>query len=216
MNKFLFLVAALALLVVGGVAVLVTPVTAGNKDVTTADVFEFDPFPVHGEQVEGAQARLKTDEEGANLQLKTSGLEPGTAVTVWWVLFNQPENCEGYPDTSCGLADLENPDVAAEITYATGTVIGRNGKANFKAELAVGHTDQEWFGNGFTNPTGAEIHAIVHTHGQVIAGLEDNMISTFRGGCGDDEMIAPGHPAYDDGIPGPNKCEDLQFAVLQQ
>lgn len=211
-----FLLVGLVLGVMALVAVLVAPATARNNNVATADVFEFDPFPVHGEQVEGGQARLKTSEQAATLHLKTAELEPGIAVTVWWVIFNQPENCEGYPDTPCGLGDLENPDVVAEITYATGAVIGSNGKANFKADLAVGHTDQEWFGNGFTNPTSAEIHTIVHTHGQVIAELEDNMISTFRGGCRDDEMIVPGHPAYDDGIPGPNKCDDLQFAVLQQ
>jgi hypothetical protein len=211
-----FLVVVLILVVVGLVAVFVTPVTARNNNVTTADVFEFDPFPVPGEQVEGGWAQLKTNDQGATLHLKTAELEPGTAVTIWWVIFNQPENCEGYPDGSCGLIDLENPDVVPEITYATGAVIGSNGKANFQADLAVGHTAQEWFGNGFTNPTGAEIHTIVHSHGQVIPELKDNMTSTFRGGCGDDEMIVPGHPAYNDGIPGPNQCEDLQFSVLQQ
>lgn len=215
MKKF-FVVGVLVLLIVGVVAVFVTPVTAGNNSATTADVFEFDPFPEPGQQVEGAWARLKSNEEGLSLHLKTAELEPGNAVTVWWVIFNQPENCAAYPDAPCGLGDLENPAAVPEITYATGTVIGSNGKANFKAELAVGHTSQEWFGNGLTNPTGAEVHTIVHTHGQVIPELKDNMISTFRGGCADDAMIVPEHPAYEDGIPGPNQCIDLQFAVLQQ
>ena len=213
MKKVYLMIGALLLILVGVVAV---PALAQGRNTRVADVFAFDPFPVHGEQVVGAEAKLQSSEAGLRLRLKTAELEPNTAVTIWWVIFNNPEQCAGYPDTECGLADLENPDVAAEITYATGEVVNRNGRARFSASLAPGHTAQEWFGNGLINPTTAEVHVIVHSHGPVIPELEVDMLSTFRGGCRDDEMIAPGHPAYEDGIPGPNQCEDLQFAVFQQ
>ena len=36
--------------------------------------------------------------------LKSDELEPGTAVTLWLVLFNAPENCEG----GCGSDDFSN------------------------------------------------------------------------------------------------------------
>ena len=111
-------------------------------------MFTFDPFPVHGEQVTGAKARLRGSEDDLQLRLKTAELEPDTAVTIWWVIFNNPENCAGYPETECGLVDLENPDVAAEITYATGGVVNRNGRLRVSGALAPGHTSQEWFGNG--------------------------------------------------------------------
>ena len=216
MNKFYIAVGVVVLLVGGLLVTVVSPALAWGRSGLTADIFAFDPFPVHGEQVDGGQAWLRTNDNEVQLRLKTAELEPNTAVTIWWVIFNNPEQCAGYPDTECGLADLENPEVAAEITYATGAVVGRNGRARFAAKLATGHTAQEWFGNGLTNPTGAEIHVIVHSHGPVIPELRDDMISTFRGGCRDDEMIIPGHPAYEDGTPGPNRCEDLQFAVFQQ
>ena len=209
-------ITALLLLLMAIAAVTVSAAAAANMQVTKSDVYEFDPFPVPGEQVSQAQAILMTDEAGARLRLKSADLTPGDAVTIWWVIFNQPEACAAYPTGTCGLDDLANPDVAAEITYATGNVINRYGKARFSAQLEVGHTAQEWFGNGFTNPTGAEIHVVVHSHGQVIPELLDDMIGTFRGGCRDDEMITPEHPAYEDGTPGPNQCVDLQFAVFQQ
>lgn len=79
-NEKFLVVVVLVLGVVGLVAVLVAPATARNNNITTADAFEFDPFPVPGEQVEGGQARLRTSEQGATLHLKTAELEPGIAV----------------------------------------------------------------------------------------------------------------------------------------
>jgi hypothetical protein len=187
----------------------------GPANITTADVYSFDPM---GEQVMGANARLVTNEAGATIQLKTSDLTPGDAVTVWWVIFNYPEACAAYPYAPCTVDDLmNNPGaVGAEVTYAAGNVVGGSGISNFAGHLSTGHTDQEWFGNGLTNPTGAEIHLVVRTHGEIIPGLVHDMISTFRGGCHDDHEINPDHPAYDDGVPGPNQCQDLQFTILQQ
>jgi hypothetical protein len=217
MNKSKMIRVTAVLILVTLIATITVSVAAANNgQITVTDVFKFDPFPTPGEQVPQAQAILLTDEAGARLRLKTAELTPGDAVTIWWVIFNQPEACAAYPTGACGLDDLANPDVAAEITYATGNVINHNGKVRFSAQLEVGHTAQEWFGNGFTNPTGAEIHVVVRSHGQVIPELLDDMLGTFRGGCQDDEVITPDHPAYEDGTPGPNQCVDLQFAVFQQ
>jgi hypothetical protein len=217
MNKYKILsLTALVMMLFSMVFAAAGPAAAADKQITRADVFAFDPFPAVGQQVPEAWAKLTTDENGAGLLMQTSNLIPGDAVTIWWIIFNYPEECAAFPGGSCGLADLENPAVAPEILYATGAVINNNGKAHFAAQLGAGHTAREWFGNGLINPEGAEIHVISHSHGQAIPGLVDNMISTYRGGCMDDDFIAPGHPAYEDGIPGPNQCVDLQFAVFQQ
>ncbi len=205
-----------ALLLLAGTA---STILAGGKSTTFSNVYEFNPFPVHGEQVEGATATLRTDEKGARVKLNTGGLTPGDAVTLWWIIFNNPENCEGYPDSACTLNDLlGNPaGVGSEVTYADGNFVNQNGKIFFDGYLAKGETPiLGWFGNGFTNPEGAEIHVVVHSHGQVIDGLASEMISTFRAGCADDDFINESHPAYGNGTPGPNQCVDLQFAVFQQ
>lgn len=217
MNKYKLLSAtALVMLLLSMLQMTVAPAAASDKQITRTDVTKFDPFPVAGDTVGEAWAKLTTDENGADLLLNTADLTPGDAVTIWWVIFNNPEECAAFPQGTCGLVDLGDPDVAAEITYATGDVINNNGKAHFSAQLGVGHTSQEWFGNGLIDPTGAEVHVIVRSHGQVIPELAANMISTFRGGCHDDDFITPGNPGYEDGIPGPNQCVDLQFAIFQQ
>jgi hypothetical protein len=107
--------------------------------------------------------------------------------------------------------------VQAEITHATGNVIGASGKGNFGAYLPaaeVGEVPGGWFGNGFTNPTGAEIHMAIHSHGEMIPSLVTEMISTFRGGCVDSASYPP--PAADDGLEGPNECATVQFTVFKQ
>lgn len=59
------------------------------------------------------------------------------------------------------------------------------------------------FGRGLTNPTQAEIHAVVRTHGPVIPGMVDEQIHTFNGGC-------------DPGQPNEGQCQDLQFTAFRQ
>jgi hypothetical protein len=96
------------------------PASSHNAaNITTADVYSFDPL---GEQIMGANARLVTNEAGATMQLNTSDLTPGDAVTVWWVT-------PAYPDAPCTVDDLmNNPGaVGAEVTYAAGNVIGDSG-----------------------------------------------------------------------------------------
>jgi hypothetical protein len=77
--------------------------------------------------------------------------------------------------------------------------------------------DEAWFGNGFTNPMGAEIHVVINDHGLLIPDMADTMLNTYRGGC-QDEGLPPPFPAtaISDGEPGPNTCRLVQFAIFQQ
>lgn len=43
---------------------------------------------------EGATAQLKRTKSGAAYSFRTTGLEKGHVVTMWWVIFNNPEECE--------------------------------------------------------------------------------------------------------------------------
>lgn len=58
--------------------------------------------------------------------------EGPTAMTIWWVVFNAPENCSATP---CPLSDLPEPDVQASMFYATGTLADDEGRAMFVASL---------------------------------------------------------------------------------
>lgn len=148
---------------------------------------------------------LNRNNNGVTARLRTTDLEPGSAVTMWWVVFGDPTECAGSP---CALADLGNPDVKGDVLYAAGHVVG-NGKANFGAHRAEGDTDgsiADLFGlpaaEGLVDARASEVHLVVRTHGPAIPGLISEQIHSFNGGC-------------DPGQPNEGLCEDIQFAIHQ-
>jgi hypothetical protein len=168
-------------------------------------------------EVEGAQVSLLRRPTGLGLNIQTSGLPPGETMTIWWAVFNFPEHCEHpIPGVAqCGEPDLFNEDVAAAVLYATGHVIGGSGRGNFAASLNVGdlrgcQSPLQEFGlckDGLTNPSGAEVHFVVRSHGPRIPGLVSEQIRTFAGGCTPETSFGAGT--------GPNECVDLQFGIIQ-
>jgi hypothetical protein len=131
--------------------------------------------------------------------MHTTGLTPGTAVTLWWAIFNNPHNCATRP---CTPADLSNPSVQGSVASAGGKIIGADGAATFGAFRAVGDKTGVFPGigtaEGLLNGTRAEIHLVTRTHGQ--ANLNDpvmlnEQLSLFNGGC------------------PPNICTNLQASI---
>ena len=145
-------------------------VSAKASSKQTADVQYFEDE----ELVEGSSATLHRTNNGVTLNVKTSDLVPGDAYTVWFVVWNS-----GY---------IDGPPSA--VLFATGHVIGGNGKGNFSARLSED-------GTGLTNAEGAEIHIVIRSHGQPIPGMVDDQIHTFGGGC------------------ETNDCADHQFAIFE-
>ena len=167
--------------------------------------------------VPGAIATLVTTDAGAQVTLRTSGLAAGHPHTVWFVAINRPDQCAAAPTCTAGDILFRTEAVDAEVVYLTGAVVGNHGKAGFAGSIRAGDVPHGWFGNGLTNPRGAEIHLILMDHGPAIPGLVDNQISTLRGACTDASVPAAFPPvAFADGTPGPNTCRLVQFAVLAQ
>jgi hypothetical protein len=170
--------------------------------------------PVRG--VPGAEASLVTNDAGAHVRLTTSGLPPGHPHTVWFVAINDPDQCSARPCTPVDIL-VNSAAVKSEVTFAAGNIVGGEGTATFAGTVRAGTVRGGWFGNGLTNPRGAEIHLIVQDHGPKIAGLVGNQLSTVRGGCTDASLPVLYPPAaFADGIPGPNTCRLRQFAIFQQ
>ncbi len=166
-----------------------------------------------GSAVAGAWSSLRTGAGGADVTVSTSELPAGNAVTLWWVIFNHPEKCtHGHLGLRCGGGDLlafgGDPAVGSSVLYADGHVIGGAGKGNYHASLATGDATGALFGNGLTNPLGADIHLVLHSHGPVIPGLVHEQTHSFGAGCNN---VPPGT-----GTPGPNTCEDIQFSAHEQ
>lgn len=145
------------------------------------------------------------------LQLKTTKLEEQTAATLWLVVFNKPENCDG----PCDEPDLFNPATESDVLYSDGRIIQKTGNATYTGKREVGDNSGSLFNilglpsPGLKDSQKAELHLIVRSHGQLIEGMITSMITTFNGGCTFDGL--PNDSRL--GIPGPNTCEDLQFSV---
>jgi hypothetical protein len=174
--------------------------------------------PALGEMVtiENAAALLLTDDDGASISMRTALLTPGHVYTAWWLIVNNPEACAARPCTPTDV--LNNTEaVKADVGYADGLVADENGRGNFAAYLPVGELTDYWFGNGLTNPRGAEIHIVIHDHGPVIPELAANMLMTYRGGC-TDGSLPPTFPDFtkEFGKAGGNTCKMVQVVQFEQ
>jgi len=127
----------------------------------------------------------------------TTGLTPGTVVTAWFGIFNNPGNCATRP---CTPADFSNPAVAGSRVNFGGQIIGADGSATYGAFLKIGDTSTAFDGPGLLNPLRAEIHLVTRTHGQAILDNPEvlkQQLGMLNGGC------------------PPNTCANIQASVHQ-
>jgi hypothetical protein len=140
--------------------------------------------------------QLTRNTDGLQLTLDVDGLIPGHAYSVWWVVWNNPEFCDG----ACDDPDVGSEDVKVEVLYAAGSVAGGT-KGNFGATLkeddVTGSINGEFFNlpnnGGLLDAMKAEIHVVLRSHGPAIPGQVDQQISTYAGGCN------PSDPNYNGG-----------------
>jgi hypothetical protein len=172
--------------------------------------------------VTGTSTLTRTD-RGISAVLHTSELTPGHAMTLWFIVFNNPGACAGSP---CSIEDLLlNPDVQGDFLVAAGNIVGGNGEASYGGHLQVGDIrGSGWLeiGNpdravGLLNPRSAEIHLAVHSHGPALRGEElKAQISSYTGGCetflGNQYGIAQG---FQDVPMAPHECSTIQASVYQ-
>lgn len=173
------------------------PLAVGATKPMESPVYLFSDHSI----IAKAASYLKTNKEGASMRLHTSELTPKNAVTVWWLVFNHPENCtHGTAPYSCGREDLAplggDPSVESSVIFGAGRVIGGKGEGKFSSHLSVGDTEDALFGSGLTNPLGAEIHFVVRDHGPKDPSLMPGQIREVNV-CN-------------------TTCEDLQFSVQTQ
>jgi hypothetical protein len=197
-------VVALAVMMIGGAAI-----AAGHLQPSTTDVQNTSWFADDSDA--GGKSILTRTQTMVVATVEAANLEPGDVHTLWFVVFNEPEDCS---DGVCGEDDIFGPDgnlneagiVAAQIGIgnASGNVAKSNGTAEFGAVLRQGlnNDHQVLFPAGFggasvltANPNDAEVHVIVQTHGQARGGSQLSMQLTYV-----DAACTP-------------LCGDIQFAV---
>jgi hypothetical protein len=166
--------------------------------------------------VEGATARLLRTDDRLITRTNSRELTPGHVQTLWWVIFNNPDECATTP---CGMGDLFVDEVEASCQIADGAVTAHDGQASFFDRLAIGESRDSClphFGgtdHGLVNPLGAEVHLMVHDHGPLQPGKVPEMRSTFDGGCDFDD---PDYPLGTFGIvpQETGQCATIQAALF--
>ena len=199
MKRHVVIVLAIASMVLAGTSVGL----AGPAQKSSSTLFWLPPSGQSG-MLAGSTATLVRNDGGISTTVRTHGLEPGSAYTVWWVVFNSPAGCtpsEPGHEPECGEDDIFRSEAQAAVLYAAGNVVGEDGRAGFGAHLSEGDTSGQIVGtsSGLTNPREAEVHLVLRTHGRAVPGYVDDQVSTFNGGC-------------NGGEPNEGQCKNVQAA----
>jgi hypothetical protein len=148
----------------------------------------FRPVIVFGgsEVIPAAGSILVRNRDNVFATMHTTGLTPGTVISLWWTIFNNPHNCATRP---CTPADLAISSVEGSVISAGGKLIGADGAATFGAFRTVGDTTGVFTGlgtgRGLLDPLRAEIHLVARTHGPALNDpmLFGQQLTLFNGGC---------------------------------
>jgi hypothetical protein len=160
---------------------------------------------------------LHRNSSGITVNYKTTGLTPGYAYTIWWVIWNNPQEC-AVPG-ACNDSDFATPElVGVDVLYAAGHVVDDSGVGNFSGRLNVDDDSKsinDLFGlppaGGLQsgNTYSAEVHLVLRSHGPAIPGEVNEQISGYLGGCSDPFAIAPFTEIPDE----VGECGDIEFAI---
>ena len=174
--------------------------------------FTLEPINNFGTQDEIADAfsvLVRNDDE-VSMMFHAGDLNPGDAVTTWWVIFNNPEACS---DGVCNGDDLPQnggaPEVDAAMLFADGQIVDEGGKAQFTARLEVNDASNAYAfeTSGLTDAENAEIHLVARTHGPALedADLLAAQLNSLNGGCENGSEAS--------GIAGPNTCANVLSSI---
>jgi hypothetical protein len=176
---------------------IAVPASAGARD--KVGMIEFGTgVPVAG------HISIDRGANSVDVDAHLRGLNAGHAFTVWAVIWNSPENCEG----GCGEDDL-GVDGNVVIFSGVGGVANGGGNLNGNTTITSGVGP---ISGAVTNPSGAEIHFVVQDHGEASDDAATLLLqtTTFEGGCGDGIPPTPPNPAASPS----DTCLDVQAAIF--
>ena len=146
----------------------------------TAETTAVITHPSQGDKtvVENAEARMMRHDTGVFVSFDTQGLTPGHVNTLWFVVINDPAQCE--TPFACTSKDvLKRTDVVkSDVTYGGGVVAAPDGSARFAWHQAEGDMADGWFTDGMIEADNAEIHLVINDHGPLFEGREFEMLNS--------------------------------------
>ena len=184
------------------------PVPVDNRE--NAEIDESNVYSMESGITVG-RSRLGRNGSSVRILLNTTGIPEEQALTLWWIIFNNPSACASSP---CGEPDLFLPEVEADVLYAAGSVVTQ-GRAEFSATLrendnsgSIAHLFEMPGAPGMVDAEKAEVHLVVRSHGPIIPDLLDRQLGSYEGGC--EVELTPGEMPDREG-----ECSDIQFSVHQ-
>jgi hypothetical protein len=171
------------LLAVLALAAILPAQAGGNK--STENVYWW----WDGANAIGSATLIRTP-NGISANYQSSGLTAGHAMTLWFIVFNNPAGCSTTP---CSVPeDIFNPNAQADFLVGGGHVTGNGPDATFSGYLGVGDASGSGMPEiglpelalGLLDPMGAEVVLAIHSHGPAMTGQTlVEQISSFTGGC---------------------------------
>lgn len=171
----------------GVLATLALAMPALAENPTTSPMLEL--FGSGRVPSEAATSTMRRGGGFVDVEVMTDGLDPATAYTVWLVVYNHPEFCQGGPG-ACGVADLpvipgHDPRVRASGVYVTGGYSGEDGSGHFVGRVHVAKDGikptETLFGPGLRRPFSAQYDVVVRGHGQPANPF--NAVQSYESGC---------------------------------
>jgi len=165
--------------------------------------------------IDGSSSSIIRGPNGISMSFDVTGVTPGNAYTVWYVIFNVPENCAAFP-SPCTVADIFNPATQADVTFGAGKVAGSS-RLSVSGHRSVGDLSGSaipFFNEllelnlpvlGLINPQGAEVHLLSRCHGPMVPANMPEQIDSFVGGC--DDFLPAGVVPDEVG-----ECADIHFS----
>ena len=146
---------------------------------TLANEVQVDPIVRTADSVWTGESSLLRFSNRIQAVIRTSDLDPGAAVTIWWRIYNRPEHCAvAY---ACEAADLSNPKVNGSQLHAAAFVVDdAQGEATVVTSLyrvAAQAQGRQRFSNsleedyltgrGLRRPKNAEVELLIASHGRL-------------------------------------------------
>jgi hypothetical protein len=207
---------AVPMLLMTLLALMAVPARGAPAAHSTSPVFTI-PTPDAPPSIVGSSTLVRTG-NGLAMRVETSQLAPHDVVTLWVIVANDPDDCEeGFPGLSqCGPGDHLAGRGQMSVHYGAGRIVAEDGTARYGAHLRVGDTSQTLFEEdpGLHDARGAEVFAVLKSHGPKVPGMVADQLRTFAGGCAD-QSTPPGLTPRPEllGRPGDNPCAEIQFSV---